>query len=83
MVKEKYPDLDFLDIIFSDMRGLEEEGRNVQVTTTKGVEKSIQRGEAQVEMEVVEVATIVPLTPGVESIVNDVSESNPVNAHSN
>ena len=29
MVKEKYFDLDFFDISFSDMRGLEEEGRNI------------------------------------------------------
>ena len=46
MVKEKYPDLDFYDIIFSDMRGLEEEGCNVQVVTTEGARESVQWGRA-------------------------------------
>ena len=80
MVKEKYPDLDFSNISFSDMRGLEEEGRNVQVATTEGARESVQGDEVQVQT--VETITIDPPTPGVESIVNDVNESSPVNAHS-
>ena len=62
------------------MQGLEEEGRNVQVVTTEGARESIQGDEAQTQA--VEAATIDPPTLGVESIVNDVNESSPVNAHS-
>ena len=46
MVKEKYPDLNFSDIIFSDMRGLEEEGHNIQVMTTERVKELVEGDEA-------------------------------------
>ena len=42
MVKEKYPDLDFSNICFSDMRGLEEEGRNVQAVIAEAAKESAQ-----------------------------------------
>ena len=51
MVKEKYPNLDFFDISFSNMRGLEEEGCNVQVVTIEGAEESAQEGEPVQEEE--------------------------------
>ena len=47
MVKEKYPDLDFSDISFSDMRGLEEEGRNIQAIIAEGGEEPVQREKEQ------------------------------------
>ena len=46
MVKEKYPDLDFSDIVFSGMRGLEEEGHNIQVMTTEWVKELVEGDEA-------------------------------------
>ena len=80
MVKEKYLNLDFSDNIFSDMKGLEEEGCNVQVVTTEGARESVQGEEAQVQA--VEAATIDLSTLGVESIVNDINESSLVNVPS-
>ena len=80
MVKEKYPDLDFSDISFSNMRGLKKEGGNVQVVIVERVEEPVQGEEAQTQT--VEVATIDPQILGVESIVNDVDESSLVNVPS-
>ena len=68
------------------MRGLKEKGRNVQVVTTEGVKESIQKGESvqgeEAQVQAVEAATIDLPTPRVESIVNDVNESNLVNVPS-
>ena len=87
MVKKKYPDMDFFDISFSNMRGPEEERRNVQAVTAEGTEEPAQKEELaqgeEAQMQTVEAVTVDLATPGVESIVNDVDESSLVNVPSN
>ena len=80
MVKEKYPDLDFSDINFSDMRGHEKEG-SAQNTGVKGAQGPVQ--EEGVQVQVAGDAAFIPQSLGIESDVINIDESSLVNVPSN